>query len=476
MPAAKKNPKELAFASVQTRTAASGATKFVVRYTDPGKKQRSISFDGQMAAEEFASRTRRVGSEKAMQMLLSETAAGTTFAEYAWGAIDIRRGVIGQKSIDDYSYWMRSSIPDAFGFMLLGDVTQDDVQQWVLGLSEAGLAEKTMKNRHGFVSMVFKQAYDGGEIRINPCKETVIPRTVSREMEWLTLDEFSRIVAFIPDHYKALVRTMAFTGLRWGEVTCLTKGDVNRETGLISVNKAWVKDRMATGGLRIGPPKTKRGKRHVRLPPEILKALMTLLESGSRRDLLFTKKNGEAIRQQYFWQWVWVPARNLANGRPAFNYRGKAAGGVYKPREGYDWDKSPIDADIAIGKEIRIHDLRHTFASWMLAEGVAMDVLQRLLGHESITTTVDRYSHMAPERINASAAAGSRIIAEMSDFVTAPYGSLSSPGSSEEDVQTNDGGPAVSRRTGANDSRHSPRVLAARLVEIEGTMCGVEAD
>jgi integrase len=50
-----------------------------------------------------------------------------------------------------------------------------------------------------------------------------------------------------------------------------------------------------------------------------------------------------------------------------------------------------------IDKTPRIHDLRHSHASWLIAAGVPLPAIQRRLGHESITTTIDRYGHLAPE-------------------------------------------------------------------------------
>jgi integrase len=59
-------------------------------------------------------------------------------------------------------------------------------------------------------------------------------------------------------------------------------------------------------------------------------------------------------------------------------------------------------------KRVRIHDLRHTNASWLLQEGLGIYQLQAHLGHESITTTLDRYSHLMPEALRDTAAAMDR--------------------------------------------------------------------
>jgi len=61
-----------------------------------------------------------------------------------------------------------------------------------------------------------------------------------------------------------------------------------------------------------------------------------------------------------------------------------------------------------IGKRPRIHDLRHTHASWLIAAGVPLPYIQQRLGHENISTTVDLYGHMLPDMQNATAQAASQ--------------------------------------------------------------------
>ena len=70
-----------------------------------------------------------------------------------------------------------------------------------------------------------------------------------------------------------------------------------------------------------------------------------------------------------------------------------------------------VDRDVArLTKRPRVHDLRHTHASWMIAQGTDLFVLQRRLGHESITTTTDTYSHLLPDQQRAAAQAAGRAL------------------------------------------------------------------
>jgi len=64
-----------------------------------------------------------------------------------------------------------------------------------------------------------------------------------------------------------------------------------------------------------------------------------------------------------------------------------------------------------LGKFPRIHDLRHSHASWLLEDGNGIDVVQRRLGHEKITTTVDTYGHISEARMEAAARSIGRTLA-----------------------------------------------------------------
>jgi integrase len=128
--------------------------------------------------------------------------------------------------------------------------------------------------------------------------------------------------------------------------------------------------------------------------------LRPLIEAG--HEYVFTNAQGNPVRQQKFWESVWNPARRMANGLPAFAV---SRGTVDKPwlaRVNGVWDaRQP--ASKPLGKSPRIHDLRHSHASWLLAGGVPLPTIQRRLGHESITTTIDLYSHLSPDMQTAPA-------------------------------------------------------------------------
>jgi integrase len=86
-------------------------------------------------------------------------------------------------------------------------------------------------------------------------------------------------------------------------------------------------------------------------------------------------------------------------------------------------DGSPDPDAPRLTKRPRVHDLRHTHASWMIAAGTDLFVLQRRLGHESITTTTETYAHLLPDQQRAAADAAGRAL---SGLLTTPR--TTSPG------------------------------------------------
>lgn len=157
----------------------------------------------------------------------------------------------------------------------------------------------------------------------------------------------------------------------------LRPSDVNRTDSTVRIARAWKQD-----GTRytMGPPKTQKSNRTINVPEAVLDGL------DYSHEWLFTTTKGQPIRLSSWRTNVWNKSRARAQATDPQNAN-KAV-----------LTKSPTP-----------HDLRHTCASWMIQAGVPLPVIQAHLGHESITTTVDRYGHL--DRTSHAAAADA--IAEM---------------------------------------------------------------
>jgi integrase len=182
-----------------------------------------------------------------------------------------------------------------------------------------------------------------------------------------------------------LVLTMLGTGLRYGEVGALQWNDVRLEDApaAIHVTRAWETPAGEGRGRILGTPKTKRSRRVVTLDSA---GLVDVLRA--HRD---TTKGGPG-------DWVFAGPK------------GGPVGNNFRERT---WRRAVEAALPDLHPRPTPHDCRHTHASWLIAAGVPLVVVQRRLGHESIQTTADRYGHLAPDTLALGAVAADAAVAEI---------------------------------------------------------------
>lgn len=238
-------------------------------------------------------------------------------------------------------------------------ITRAHVSALVNRLDRDGLSPKTIRNVVHMLSSCMALALDEGHITRNPCRRVRLPRprVDATEARFLTADEFRALITVMPPHYRPLVLFLVGTGLRWSEATALQCRHVDLDAGTVRVERAW---KRVPGGFEIGPPKTGKSRRTVNAATVALAAVAPLVRSPG--DLLFTTPAGGTISHSNFYNRVWKPAC--------------AAAGL---------DPAP-----------RIHDLRHTHASWLISDGIQLEAVQDQLGHESILTTRGVYGHLQP--------------------------------------------------------------------------------
>jgi integrase len=356
-----------------------------------GSKNTSRSFASEKGAATFAKLLRDVGPVRAVEILEARTgvAEGTyTVAQWCVHHIEALSGVQAD-TLDKYRSYVRNDL-GALGPLPLDAVTHEDVARWVNHMAKQVVrgrptSGKTIKNKHGFLSAAFARAETKGLVPTNPCKGTRMPRTVTEPMVFLTHDEYTRFLTCVTPYWQPLVEFLFSTGLRWGEATALQIGEVDLERATATVVRAWKRGRV------LGVPKSSKSRRTVALSAETVELLAPLVKGRGGEDYVFRNTLGGPVRHQTFHDNVWTPAVRLANGEDAQKDGAKR---IARRRDADGKLLAPLDP--ALGKRPRIHDARHTNASWLLGAGVPINYVQAHLGHESITTTVDRYGHVMP--------------------------------------------------------------------------------
>lgn len=393
-------------ASIETRILRDGTATHRVRFRRGGRgtPQESVTFETYAAAEAFKSNMDRFGVEVALEILdAGATAvAPATLAEWASDYVEHKAGITEGTRIRYRGIVARDL--GKMGALPLTAVTERAVATWILTQQAEGASAKTIANKHGLLYAVMEKARDKGLITANPCAETELPETANEtERVFLTHDEFARLIAHVRPDAQDLVIALVGTGHRFGEATALQVRDWDSGNRRVTISRAWKYSGQSSKPV-LGAPKTRRSKRSHTVSPQVAEIYDRLTEGRGGNEFIFTNARGNPWTASAFHSSVWQPAVECANGGDWQAKRAKwepsraaKVGGRRKP-----W---LVPAKVPLGKRPRIHDLRHTAASWWLAAGVPVINVSRRLGHESIKTTVDVYGHLSPEQDAAMDAA-----------------------------------------------------------------------
>ena len=268
-------------------------------------------------------------------------------------------------------------IPD-IGHIPLNKLTQNDLQQYYTRLKHTGrlirtelygegLSDRMIRGIHASCRAGLQKAVEDGLIRVNPAIGCKLPPKKAREMQVLTREEMQRflIQAKAEGYYELFLLELS-TGLRRGELMTLQWDDLNFDTGELRINKQIGRIK---GRLTVTTPKTKTSIRTIILPPPLLKVLKEYKETVNSR-WLFPSPVKEDIPMD-----------------PA-NVRGRLH----------------LILEHAGCKQVRFHDLRHTFSTMALEAGMDVKTLSALLGHVSSATTLDIYTHITDDMQRNAAA------------------------------------------------------------------------
>lgn len=367
-------------ASKRYRPTASGEPRWAIIFRR-GEKQTSETFVDEAKADRFKTLLELKGFQFALDDIGKEVAdQAPTVRAYVNTYVNNLSGITeGTRS--DYRSYVDRDLGD-LGDFPVDLLARDAVQKWVNQLAER-LSGKSIRNRQSLLSAAMTAAVREGLRPDNPVKGVRLPRSIRRDMTFLSHNEFAQLLGAVPAYWQPFVTTLASTGMRWGEATALAVKDVDLDAGqpVVRVRQAW---KHTDGkGRDLGPPKTRKGQRTITLDPLTVDSLRPILE-GRRRDpetgefrqlraddLVFVNHQGRPVHGSTFLVHVWQPALKKSG----------------------------------LSKKPRVHDLRHTHVSWLIAAGVPLTFIQARLGHESIATTSDVYGHLSPDAGRVSAAA-----------------------------------------------------------------------
>ena len=285
---------------------------------------------------------------------------------------------------ETYESRIRLHIIPEIGNIPLNKLTQNDLQQFYGRLKKSGrkrftdkygegLSDRMVRMCHATCRSALEKAVQDGLIRVNPAIGCKLPPKKAKEMQVLDREELQKfLIQAQADGYYELFLLDLCTGLRRGELIALQWEDLNFETGVLTVNKQAY---TVNGELQIIPPKTKASVRKLVLPPAVLAVLREYRRKVDSR---------------------WMFPSPVKADRPI-------TPGVARRRLQTILERADC-------KRVRFHDLRHTFATLALENGMDVKTLSAMLGHVSAVTTLDIYTHITGDMQRAAAASIDRSI------------------------------------------------------------------
>ena len=265
---------------------------------------------------------------------------------------------------------MREHLAAELGRRPLIKLSPQDVRVFMKRKSEQGLSAKTVKHLRDTLRAALNVAVKDALIVRNVAAMVRPPRPEEREMTAFKPDEARRFLDAVQDHrLEALFSVALCVGLRQGEILGLRWVDVDFENKRLTVRYQLQR---IDGRLTLVEPKTERSRRTISLPQI---AVNVLLKHRARQD-----------QERRFAGSRWVETGMVfTTGIGTFLDQRNLLRNFYRI------------LDTADVPRLRFHDLRHSAATLLLSQGCHPRVVMDLLGHSSITVTLDNYSHVIPD-------------------------------------------------------------------------------
>jgi integrase len=402
--------------SITRITLSDGTSRYRARYRDLGGRQHEKRFVRKVDARHWLD---EATSAMVTQTWTAPARGRVTVAEWADEWLSAQTQV---KPSTKYRYQglLRTHVVPAWGSHRLADVTHAEVARWVAKLRANGSAPATVRQAHRVFALLLGLAVRDGRIPRNPAERVPLPRVTRAEPRFLSREEVERL-ADAAGADGDVIRLLAYTGLRFGELAALRvrRVDFLRRRLIIAESVTEV-----AGRLEFGTPKTHQ-HRSVPLPAALVGPLSARCADKPGDALLLTTSAGTALRLRNWRRVVFDPAV-------------RAAGLT---------DVTP-------------HDLRHTAASLAVASGATVKSVQRMLGHASAAMTLDVYAGLFDDDLSDLAARMDAAAQEAADSLVGVLWArppASRPSNSKHAGQR--GGPR-------GDRTHNPRIKSPLLCQL----------
>lgn len=279
----------------------------------------------------------------------------------------VMKPAVRPRTYEGYEGHIRLHIKPGLGTKRLEKLTARDVRMFLNSKRDAGYSSRTVHHLHAILRNALQHAFREDLLTRNVAKQVRISVDHQEEIRPLSEPEARKLLsAARHDRLYALYAVALGLGLRRGEALGLRWEDIDLDEGVLRVGQTLQR---SSGGLRLVPPKTPRSARSLPLP-EVCRSALRGHRARQGQERLTAGKAWEE------WGLVFTTARGT-------------------PLDPTDVSKGFARlCDQAGIRRIRLHDLRHTCATILLAQGVPPRVVMEILGHSTIHVTMNIYGHV----------------------------------------------------------------------------------
>jgi integrase len=336
--------------------------RYRVRYRDPYRRSREKGgFKTLRDAKEFLA---SVTVSSLRGEFIDPRSAKATIEELGASWLD-SRGHLKPSSRTPLETAWRVHVMPVWGQRRVGEVLHSDIAAWLAELTSRRSATVVIR-AYSVLNGILETAKRDRRIASNPATGVALPKKVRKRHIYLTYTEVEALAKASGDH-ATLIRVLAHTGLRWGEVVALKCANVNPMRRRITVAENAVE---VAGVIEVGTPKSHK-IREVPIPAFLRDDLAVVCAGKALDDLVFPGPAGDYMRRV-----------RVSTGSRSWFKNGLATAGL---------------------KPMTIHDLRHTAASLAVSAGANVKAIQRMLGHKSAAMTLDIYADLFDDDLDALA-------------------------------------------------------------------------
>ena len=318
------------------------------------KKRRKRGFETKREALEYE-RQKKLNNSRSMDMKLSE------FMEVYF---EDKQNELKERTMKNKRYMMEQHIVPYFGNQMMSEITAGQIIQWQNEMQTKGFSEAYLRMIQNQLTSLYTHASKIYDLHANPCKKVKrMGSSDNRSLDFWTVDEYQKFIQTMEPgtRYYLIFEILFWTGCRIGELLALTPKDIDFDRNQISITKTYYRTERQDV---ITEPKTKQSVRVVEIPEFLKQEIKDFVDRhyGMPEDERLFPIVQEAVQHKMKRQ----------------------------------MEKAGV-------KKIRVHDLRHSHAAYLIFQGIQPLMVKERLGHKDIKITLNTYGHLYPTEQKALA-------------------------------------------------------------------------